>query len=75
MIMYMQSADFVRYFKDHKNYVRAYTRTEWKYNANRHFGYNEGILFLDSGQSFDIALRCVRDVDVDANGNIIDKID
>ena len=70
MIMYTQNKDFVCY-NDGKFY-RAYSRTEWKYNSKRYFGFNQGILFLDDGQEFDVSLRCVRDVDVDANGNIIE---
>ena len=70
MIMYTQNKDFV-YYNDGKLY-RAYSRTEWKYNSNRYFGFNQGILFLADGQEFDVSLRCVRDVDVDANGNIIE---
>ena len=52
---------------------RAYSRTEWKYNDGRHFGFNTGILFLDNGQTFNVSLRCVRDVDVDADGTIIEN--
>lgn len=69
MIMYTQDIGFV---SSKANGTRAYSRTWWKYNTNRHFGYNVGILFLDDGQSFDISLRCVRDVDVDSYGNIIE---
>ena len=69
MIMYTQSKDFV--YNPSSGY-RAYSRTEWKYNSKRYFGYNSGILFLDNGQSFYVSLRCVRDVDIDANGNIIE---
>lgn len=69
MIMYTQNSEFVY---DKTQQARGYTRTEWKYNSKRHFGYNDGILFLDEvNKSYKVALRCVRDVDVDANGNII----
>ena len=69
MIMYTQNSEFVY---DKTQQARGYTRTEWKYNSKRHFGYNAGILFLDEvNRSYKVALRCVRDVDVDANGNII----
>lgn len=69
MIMYTQSQDFVY----SKSGYRAYSRTEWKYDSKRHFGFNTGILFLDNGQTFNVSLRCVRDVDVDADGNIIEN--
>lgn len=72
MIMYTQNIDFVRYTDNNNTLYRAYSRTEWKYNSKRYFGFNQGILFLDHGQEFDVSLRCVRDVDVDANGNIIE---
>ncbi|WP_294480202.1 fimbrial protein [uncultured Bacteroides sp.] len=72
MIMYTQSPDFVNYKKENGTLYRAYTRTVWKYNSNRHFGINQGILFLDDGQSFNVSLRCVRDVDADSQGNIIE---
>lgn len=73
MIMYTQNKDFVRYTNSDGTMFRAYSRTEWKYNPNRHFGFNEGILFLDnSSAKYNISLRCVRDVDVDTNGNIIE---
>lgn len=81
MIMYTQNIEFIRYTKvikpshwwedEKRTDYRAYTRTEWKYNDQRHFGYNDGILFLDQPTSYDISLRCVRDVDVDSYGNII----
>ena len=68
MIMYIQNPEYV-----YKNGYRAYSRTEWKYNGNRHFGYNDGILFLDQyNYKYDISLRCVRDVDIDSNGRIIE---
>lgn len=78
MIMYTQDINFIRYTKNGGWYnddidYRAYTRTEWKYNKARHFGYNNGILFLDQPTSYNISLRCVRDVDVDSNGNIINE--
>lgn len=73
MIMYTQNKDFVRYTNSDGIMFRAYSRTEWKYNPNRHFGFNEGILFLDnSSAKYNISLRCVHDVDVDTNGNIIE---
>lgn len=68
MIMYTQGKEFVYTANGYK----AYSRTEWKYNSGRHFGINAGGLFLDSGQLYDVSLRCVRDVDVDAHGNIIE---
>ena len=81
MIMYTQDIEFIRYTKviepshwwekEERTDYRAYTRTEWKYNSQRHFGYNDGILFLDQPTSYNISLRCVRDVDVDSYGNII----
>ena len=72
MIMYTQDKNFV-YYPDGKIYCRAYSRTEWKYDRNRHFGYNAEILFLDTyKKEYKVSLRCVRDVDVDANGNIIE---
>lgn len=73
MLMYTQDKNFVNYTDQSGKLYRAYSRTEWKYNENRHFGFNEGILFLDSkGSEYNVSLRCVRDVDVDANGNIIE---
>lgn len=72
MIMYTEDPSFVHYTKNNGTLYRAYTRTEWKYNENRHFGFNAGILFLDSGQTFNVSLRCVRDVDADSEGNIIE---
>lgn len=79
MIMYTQNVNFVHYTnKSDKKMYRAYSRTEWKYKRDRHFGYNkdnEGndLLFLDNAsQTYNISLRCVRDVDVDTNGNIIE---
>ena len=78
MIMYTQDINFIRYTKNGGWYnddidYRAFTRTEWKYNKARHFGYNNGVLFLDQPTSYNISLRCVRDVDVDSNGNIINE--
>lgn len=72
MIMYTQNKDFVRYTDSNGKIYRAYSRTEWKYDSKRYFGINQGTLFLDNGKAYDISLRCVRDVDVDANGNIIE---
>lgn len=70
-IMYTQDQNFVAKFSGKNIVFRAYSRTEWKYKSNRYFGFNN-TLFLDDGQSYDVALRCVRDVDVDSDGNIIE---
>lgn len=69
LVMYTQKEGFVISPTGYK----AYSRTEWKYNRKRHFGYNDGALFLDTyDKTYKVSLRCVRDVDVDANGNIIE---
>ena len=69
MIMFLQNANNVI----NGNY-RGFTRTHWKYDKDRHFGCNGSLLFLDGNKGvkdYDRTIRCVRDVDVDTNGNII----
>ena len=69
MIMFLQDPNFV---KDGE--YRGFTRTYWKYDKNRHFGLNGDLLFLDGNggeTNYNRTIRCVRDVDVDSKGNII----
>ena len=66
MIMFFQSSNNVINGKQ-----RGFTRTHWKYNESRHFGLNGLLLFLDNNGNYDRTIRCVRDVDVNANGSII----
>lgn len=73
MLMFLEDLDYVKT----PNNVGAFTRTYWKYNNARHFGFNPvngaNVLFLDAANgSYYRTIRCVRDVDVDANGNIIE---
>lgn len=68
MIMFLQSVDNVK-----SGIYNGFTRTHWKYNKARHFGRsNDNLLFLDQNDNYNRTIRCVRDVDVDANGNIIE---
>ena len=66
MIMFLQNASNVI-----NNNNRGFTRTHWKYDESRHFGLNGLLLFLDNNGDYDRTIRCVRDVDVNANGSII----
>lgn len=71
MIMFLQNESNVM----NGNYA-AFSRTHWKYDSDRHFGLDSGQLFLDchdKNTKYNRTIRCVRDVDVDANGNIINE--
>ncbi len=59
-LMWMQD---VRLVTVDDNSTGAISITNWKYQNNRYFGANNGILFLDSpGVEYNYLIRCVRDV-------------
>lgn len=67
----------IMYLQNRTNLVNgtytAFSCTHWKYDPNRHFGYDGRSLFLDPPVSkYYRTIRCVRDIDVDINGNIIE---
>lgn len=68
MVMYLQNKGNVL-----NGAYNGFSCTHWKYDVNRHFGYSSNTLFLDPGlPKFNRTIRCVRDVDVDASGNIVE---
>lgn len=77
MIMFLQDPNFLK-----DGDYRAFSRTHWKYDktptikgTDRHFGLNGNLLFLDcdngASTKYNRIIRCVRDVDIDEKGNII----
>ncbi|ADV43891.1 DUF4906 domain-containing protein [Bacteroides helcogenes] len=71
MIMFLQNESNVK-----DGGYAAFSRTHWKYDSDRHFGLDSRQLFLDchdKNTKYNRTIRCVRDVDVDANGNIINE--
>lgn len=68
MIMYLQNRGNVM-----DGTYTVFSCTHWKYEKSRHFGFDGRSLFLDPGISrYYRTIRCVRDVDVDINGHIIE---
>lgn len=58
MIMYMLDKNLVI---RGANQLGSYSRTEWKFNKNYHFGVNSKLMFMDRGGNGGSYIRCVRD--------------